>query len=198
MATFVPIQDILADKKKVMMENPVAPDSNEQLENADIYKIVEKHAKRLGIDPDVAYENAIRFADQVGKFENSGKLEGTNVPQKGKDASTAKGLYQFLDGSVGPAMNRLGRIVDITDMPTDPNEMTWNQQTKLFLADVLDKTAVVNGKEVKGLGDELMKEVLTNGENKKAIRDAYYVLHHTKPDEATKRMTEEKQNEPLY
>jgi len=132
----------------------------------------------------------MKFAEVVGILENDGKLVGGNRPQKGKEASTAKGLYQFLDGSVGPAKERLSRHIDTEDYPDDPNEMTWGQQTSLLLADVLEKTAVVNGEKVPGFGDELMIKVLTNANDSAAVRDAYYFLHHTKPDEKTKERTE--------
>lgn len=166
------------------MEAPTAG----QLELEDIYQLVGSHADRLGIDKDTAFNNAMKFAEIVGVLENDGKLEGGNRPQKGKQASSAKGLYQFLDGSVGPAKNRLGRHMDVSHIPDNPNDMTWNQQTLLFLADVLEK---------KG-SDKYMRGVLENANDTEAVREAYYVLHHTKPDKKTKDRTERKLNEPLY
>ena len=55
----------------------------------DIYIIVEKAARRLGIDPDVAFANALKFAKLVGIAENSGRLVGENKPQEGKEKSSA-------------------------------------------------------------------------------------------------------------
>lgn len=156
----------------------------------DIKKIITSHAERLGVPVDVALENAMKFAETVGIMENSGKLVGFNKPQKGKEPSSAKGLYQFLDDSVGPAKVRAGRHISTEGMPDDPNEMSWEQQTKLFLADVLEKTAVVDGKKMPGLGDELMRKVLLNANDTAAVRDAYYILHHTNPDDKTKAMAE--------
>jgi len=162
----------------------------EQRISKDIETVVFSHADRLGIPREVALENAMKFAETVGIMENSGKLVGFNKPQAGKPKSSAKGLYQFLDGSVGPAKVRLGRHTEVGEIPDDPNEMSWDQQTSLFLADVLEKTAVVNGEKKPGLGDELMKKVLQDANDTAAVRDAYYILHHTKPDERTKAMAE--------
>lgn len=171
-----------------------APIDGGRYELEDIYKLVASHADRLGVSRDTAFENAMLFADTVGTLENEGKLEGANRPQKGKERSSAKGLYQFLSSSVGPAKKRLGRHIDISDYPDDPNEMTWNQQTLLFLADVLEKTAVVDGKKVPGLGDELMRPVLETGDME-SVKNAYYTLHHTNPDAKTIAMTERKLSE---
>jgi hypothetical protein len=146
--------------------------------NERIYSLVGSHADRLGIDKDKAYLNALRFAHWVGQFENDGMLIGNNRPQEGHSPSSAKGLYQFIDGSVGPARNRLGRHMDVSGLPNDPNDMTWEQQTLLLLADLLEK---------KG-SDRYMSRVLSDcmeGD----IEIAYYTLHHTAPDKRTKDMT---------
>lgn len=152
----------------------------------DIYTLVKRHSRRLGVNPDVAYENAIRFAEIVGKIENNGKLVGKNP------TSTAKGLYQFLDGSVPVAIRRLTRTIVRSWMQpyVNPNDLNWEQQTLMFLADLLEKVAVVNGRRIPGLGDSIMRRVLKDASDTEAIKEAYYILHHTDPDEATKRLVE--------
>jgi hypothetical protein len=137
--------------------------------------IVERHAKRLGVDPERAYGHAMLFAILVGIMENGGRLEGSNPH------SSAKGLYQFVAGSVGPAVNRLRRNwkeepwMSEVVQHKDTGRLTWEQQTALFLADLLEKRG----------SDYLMKQVLLWGDAN-SMTQAYYVLHHTNPDEPTK------------
>jgi hypothetical protein len=138
--------------------------------------IVEKHAERLGVDKEKAYGHAMLFSILVGIMENNGKLQGSNPN------SSAKGLYQFIAGSVGPAVNRLKRIVghapwmdDVLEHK-DTGRLSWEQQTALFLGDMLEKAG----------SDYLMEQVLRHGDPNSMIQ-AYYILHHTNPDEATKR-----------
>lgn len=152
----------------------------------DIESLVVQHAARLSIDPCVALDNALRFAKIVGALENDGKLQGSNK------TSSAKGLYQFVDGSVVPALNRVERYVECDWIEEckehkDANRMTWNQQTLMFLGDMLEKRG----------SDKYMRDVLVSLETE-AVRDAYYVLHHTNPDGATKRRTERLLSATLY
>jgi hypothetical protein len=146
----------------------------------DLYILVERAANRLGIDPAVAFANAIKFAKLVGIAENSGKLQGENKPQKGKEKSSAKGLYQFVDDSVVPAKNRLERI-GLTISKINPNDMSWEEQTALFLADMLEKEG----------SDRFMRGVLESGDSN-SMANAYLVLHHTDPsDKKTYERTKE-------
>ena len=159
------------------MAGAYSDESMTQLES--IEALVGKHAERLGVDPLTALDNALKFADVVGTLENDGKLQGKNPK------STAKGLYQFIDGSVAPAINRITKYLPEEDWMKeakthkDANRLSWNQQTLMLLGDLLEK---------KG-SDESMREVLQSGDTA-SMRDAYYKLHHTAPDEATKRRTE--------
>ena len=139
-----------------------------------IKRVVYKHADRLLLDREAALGNALGFAHIVGLAENNGKLVGKNP------TSTAKGLYQFINGSVGPAVVRAARTVGMLKWMQealehrDFNRLNWEQQTLLFLADVLEK---------KG-GDRYMRPVLATG-SLEAMEQAYYKLHHTAPDEMT-------------
>ena len=138
-------------------------------------RIVERHARRLGVDPDRAYGHAMLFAILVGLVENGGRLQGSNPH------SSAKGLYQFVSGSVEPAVNRLRRNwreepwMSEVVRTKDTGLLTWEQQTALMLADLLEKRG----------SDFLMKRVLQTGSSYDMIQ-AYFVLHHTDPDEPTK------------
>lgn len=133
------------------------------------------HSKRLNTNPYIARQHLLKFAELVGIMENAGKTVGKNP------TSTAKGLYQFIDGSVVPAMNRLSRTVGehqwMRDarVHKDANQMTREQQTLMFLGDMLEKRG----------SDRYMGYVM--GGDKEAMMNAYLVLHHTAPDEATKK-----------
>ena len=153
----------------------------------DLCTLIKKHSYRLGINPDEAYMNALYFAEIVGHIENNGRLTGKNP------TSSARGLYQFVRGSVPVAMRRLRRTIDRDWMQpyANPDDLTWEQQTLMFLGDLLEKVARVNGVRKPGLGDRLMKRVLTDHRDTEAIKEAYYVLHHTDPDEATRERVEE-------
>jgi hypothetical protein len=93
--------------------------------------------------------------------------------------STAKGGFQFIEGSVEPALNRLEKRIGKQDWGEelrkhkDASKLTPQQQQLLFMGDLLEK---------KG-SDEYMKKVMAG--DKQGSMDAYYKLHHTAPDEAT-------------
>ena len=137
--------------------------------------LIDKHAKRLGVNSKTAVGNLEDFAERVGLIENSGKTIG------GNKVSTAKGLYQFIDGSVEPAVNRVRKYIGEKPWMSkvlkskDANELSRAEQTLLFMGDLLEK---------KG-SDKFMKGVMEG--NKEDMLDAYYELHHTKPDMATRK-----------
>jgi len=145
----------------------------------DLRLLISLHSKRLNVDVEVAYENLMLFSTLVGIMENDGKLTG------GNPYSTAKGLYQFVDGSVGPAINRLKRYIG--DRPwmsslyvsRDASTVGWEEQTLLLLGDLLGKRG----------SDRLMRPVMQYG-NRESMRKAYLILHHTNPDSATNRRAE--------
>lgn len=138
-----------------------------------IENLVASHSQRLGINPVTAIDNALQFADIVGLIENEGKLTGKNPK------STAKGLYQFVDESAKDAADRLVKylpedwVKEVQEGKRSVEELDWEQQTLLFLGDILEK---------KG-SDKHMVQVLQG--DRKAMEDAYYTLHHTKPDRKT-------------
>ena len=111
--------------------------------------------------------------------ESSGDYEAINIPEKGKKKTTAKGAYQFIDGSVLPALKRLEvRIgkrdwIDRAKQHKDIFKLTPLQQDALFLGDIMEKTI----KKTKGLGDKYIKRILKG--DVKAMKDLYRIGHHT-------------------
>ena len=107
-------------------------------------------------------------------------------------------MYQFLtdntngQSSLQSAVNRTKKYVnepwlDEVYKTGNIKDLTKDQQTLLFHGDIFQKTAQVDGKKVPGLGDNLMKGVLTGDKN--SMLEGYKILHHTNPDKATlKRM----------
>jgi hypothetical protein len=120
------------------------------------------------VDYDTAIDNLEVFADKVGMIENSGRTTGKNPK------SSAKGLYQFINSSVEPAVNRLKKYIGPQEWmkgSMNVNKLTKEQQTLLFLGDLLEKEG----------SDELMKGVMLGDEE--SMYNAYNELHHTKPNE---------------
>lgn len=159
----------------------------------DLIDLISIHADRLGSsDPFTATQNILEFARVVGEIESDGRLDAINIPQEGKEQTSAKGLYQFVDNSVSPAVNRVTTRIPKRDWMDvkDVRDLSVEQQTTLFLGDLLEKTAMVDGKKVPGLGDKLMKGVMDGDVD--SMIEAYEVLHHTAPDEATKERTHAK------
>ena len=153
-----------ADKKKTKMS-----------------QLVDWHLDRLEIeDKASAKHNLLNvFMPTVLEMESSGNYQAVNIPQEGKEATTAKGGFQFVEGSVEPALNRLERRIGKQDWGEelrehkDASKLTEQQQQLLFMGDLLEK---------KG-SDKYMKQVMAG--DKQGSMDAYYKLHHTAPDEAT-------------
>ena len=148
----------------------------------DIDNIIFNNFERLGINPDnygIAKNNLIDFATRTKMAESSGDYEAINIPEKGKKKTTAKGAYQFIDGSVLPALKRLEvRIgkrdwIDRAKQHKDIFKLTPLQQDALFLGDIMEKTI----KKTKGLGDKYIKRILKG--DVKAMKDLYRIGHHT-------------------
>lgn len=146
------------------------------------FKLINKHATRLKVKPDVAMKNMTNFANFVGHMESGNNLKAKNVPQKGKEASSASGKYQFVNESIKPAINRLERTLGMEDwmkellVHKDITKLNDEQQTLVFLGDLLEKDG----------SDKYMKKIMSTGDSK-AMLQAYYKLHHTNPDVATRK-----------
>jgi len=137
--------------------------------------LVNFHLDRLKIvDKETAINNLYNiFIPAVIEIESSGNPTAKNPN------STARGLFQFLEGSVEPALNRAEKYLGILPwgkelrVHKDASKLTSVQQTILFVGDMLEKTG----------SDSLMLRVF-NGDIEGMIK-AYEVLHHTAPDKAT-------------
>ena len=145
---------------------------------------------RLGFDTPQARERLNDLAEKIAMIESSGNPEAKNIPVKGKKASSATGLYQFLvDTSKGQsalqtAVNRTKKYVkadwlDEVARTGKVEKLSPEQQTILFLGDIMEK---------KG-SDQYLKKLLdpnaSQEEINKAMLDIYSKLHHTDVDERT-------------
>ena len=141
-------------------------------------RVVDANAHRLGIPVDNARRNMEKFAQFVAEVESD-----FNPTAKNKHSS-ASGLFQYVKGSVDPAVNRLKRYVDANEYDwiakasdtKDLSQLTPEEQLALFAADILEKRG----------SDKYLKKILESGDPK-AMLLAYYKLHHTSPDVATKK-----------
>jgi hypothetical protein len=161
-------------------EEALDPSIGEPKVNKHIASIVKAHSTRMGIDYNDALKNSLRFATYVGLVENSGKTYGRNRPEEGKEQSSASGLYQFLtDDAKGQSawqtgLNRTRKYTGKQDWISNSYEhgidgvelTTRNQQTAVFLADMLEK---------KG-SDKYMKGILEG--NSDNWVGAYKELHY--------------------
>ena len=71
--------------------------------------------------------------------------------------------------------------------------LTEEQQHILLMGDLLEKTFVLYGEPMSGIGDELWEKLLTSTDVKhrrEAALEIYYLGHHTKPDEDTRKRAE--------
>ena len=166
MNPFTPISTVLRDSKKKM--TTYKTDTN-------VANLVNFHLDRLKIvDKETAINNLYDiFIPAVIEIESSGNPTAKNPN------STARGLFQFLEGSVEPALNRAEKYLGTLSwgkelrVHKDASKLTPVQQTILFVGDMLEKTG----------SDSLMLRVF-NGDIEGMIK-AYEVLHHTAPDKAT-------------
>jgi len=155
--------------------------------------LMTKHLNRSGmkgLDSTRARNILYDFALKVGRAESSGNPKAKNKPLEGEEASTATGLYQFLVGnadkgkdnsSLQTAVNRAKKRIDASWLDEvfktgKVEDLTPDQQTVLFLGDILEK---------KG-SDKLIKSLLdpnaSEKEQKKAMYKIYLNLHHTKKE----------------
>lgn len=147
----------------------------------DMQKLINFHLDRLGIEDKKSATFNLKnvFMPTVLEMESSGDYKAVNIPQEGKEATSAKGGFQFVAGSVVPALNRLERRIGKQDwgkelrQHKDASKLSPEQQQLLFMADMLEKDG----------SDQYMIKVMQG--DKKGSMEAYYKLHHTAPDEAT-------------
>ena len=153
-----------------------------------------------------------KFLRAVIQIESSGDSKAKS------SESSASGLLQFLmpseeypNGSAIPALNRVEKYLGKREWGEelrkhgDASLLTAEQQVELFIGNILEKTVVVRDldadgniqynkkgkiltKEMPGLGDELMQKVFDG--DMEGMLEAYYMIHHTNPDKATREVAE--------
>ena len=153
-----------------------------------------------------------KFLRAVIQIESSGDSKAKS------SESSASGLLQFLmpseeypNGSAIPALNRVEKYLGKREWGEelrkhgDASLLTAEQQVELFIGNILEKTVVVRDldadgniqynkkgkiltKEMPGLGDELMQKVFEG--DMEGMLEAYYMIHHTNPDKATREVAE--------
>tara|TARA_B100001093_G_scaffold230515_1_gene221050 strand:+ start:4159 stop:6672 length:2514 start_codon:yes stop_codon:yes gene_type:complete len=158
------------------LENPDEKKKTElssNYENPEYNKLLDLHLDRLGIDgKEIATQKLNELSSFILEVESDGDFNAANPN------SSARGGYQFIKGSVIPAVNRLEKYLgplprfDEVRKTGDVRSLSPEDQTLLFMADILEK---------KG-SDKLINNFL-NADNKKdkqnAAYEIYTVLHHT-------------------
>jgi len=156
---------------------------------------IDHHLKRLGDDTTEARENMDKFISMVYKAESSNDTKALNPD------TTAAGGFQFIKGSVLPALNRMERLGSMPGWAAELQktykgkvsddehrkmitELTYEQQEEMFLGDILNKTV-----KKPGYGDALLKRIFKG--DVEAMKKLYFEGHHTKPDEATRKLVSE-------
>jgi len=174
----------LKDEKKKLSSN---------YENPEYNKLLNIHLDRLGIDDkEKATQDLNELASFILEAESDGNFNAVNLNKKGELTETsARGGYQFKPLSVDPAVvrleRRLGRLprFDEVRKTGDVRSLSPEDQTLLFMADILEKTAYINKEPRPGYGDKLFNDFL-NADNKKdkqkAAYEIYEILHHTQID----------------
>jgi hypothetical protein len=175
------------DRSRTAPLPPEKPPVPKDFKNIMFNNVIE----RLGVKPDdqeKAYTNLEKFAELTRNTESSNDYTVKNKAVRGKEATTAKGAYQFVDDSIVPALNRLKRLIGeqpwMTDLrkSNDIFSLTNRQQDLLFFGDMFEKT--VDKKT--GVGDKLLKKIMKG--DKEAMLQMYKKAHHTGklPPEALK------------
>tara|TARA_S200000501_G_scaffold277284_2_gene261109 strand:+ start:4407 stop:7010 length:2604 start_codon:yes stop_codon:yes gene_type:complete len=172
------IMDIIKNKNnreylESLKDEKKKTELNSNYENPEYNKLLNLHLDRLGIDSkELATRNLNELSDFILEVESDGDFNAANPN------SSARGGYQFIKGSVVPAVNRLEKYLgplprfDEVRKTGDVRSLSPEDQTLLFMADILEK---------KG-SDKLINKFL-NADNKKdkqnAAYEIYTVLHHT-------------------
>lgn len=137
-------------------------------------KVIDYHLTRLHMDSALARLRLADFTDKVAHIESD------RNPRAKNKTSSAKGMFQFIDGAIQPAINRTRKALGDADWLAALEcrkritRFGIDKQTALFLGNIL---------EMKGT-DRLVKEILATGSTD-AMKQLYADKHHTAPDEAT-------------
>lgn len=165
--------------------------------NDDVIKLQNKHLTQKKKDgtPRFTYNNIEEAQEKLNDLssvllyiESDGNFDAANPNDAGViDEQSARGGYQFKPKSIDPAIVRLERVMgpmprfDIVKKTKDARDLSPEDQTLLVMADILEKTAVVDKKERPGYGDTLIQNYLdaeTAKEKRDAVYEIYKILHH--------------------
>ena len=150
-------------------------------------KLVEKHLKRFTISD---REQALNNLDSWTEFVRQSESDGNWKAKELRGETTASGGFQFVKPSVEPALNRLEKYMG--KMPwrnkllkhKDASRLSPEQQTLLFLGDILDKKI----DKTTGVGDAYIKRILSGDE--RGMIEAYYKMQHTNKGKLTEQNKE--------
>lgn len=135
-----------------------------------------KNLERFNVDR----QDADEIMDRVGSWISL--MESGRNPNAKNSESTAAGAYQYTEGAVRTAVNRLKNTVGEKNLPDwakkvrksgDARDLTLGQQQILFEADTFQKPG----------SDKFLTDIFSGDED--AVIDFYKKLHHTKPDDLT-------------
>jgi hypothetical protein len=125
-----------------------------------------------GKDLEEGIKNLKQWASQVRHIESD------NNPMASPSTSSAKGVYQFVDGSVPVAKQRMRNMKFdkefIESISDNPQEWSDEEADAMFFANVFAQRG----------SDPFIKKIAKG--DIQARKDAYYKFHHTDPDIATK------------
>jgi len=126
----------------------------------------------------------VQYTDERDDFLNLiRKIESDNNPMASPGTTTAKGVYQFTDKSVETAKNRainLGLDKGVINLiSSDPRQWTDDEADIMAISNMFAQSKVRTG-----FVDDLLVDAFSG--NRESMQDAYYRLHHTAPDKATK------------
>lgn len=177
----------------------VAPgrESVEVLNTILLCEIAEIERVRLGLsnlENETLHDRYERLLVLIMQIESSGKryAQPPVDPQTGKRASSAKSFYQFVDGSIGVAVNRLERYMKAYALGSLPQCAANLRRHPSLIFETSERCqailTLVNIIGQRG-SDELLYEYLRG--NDRAAMKVYYAFHHTNPDGPTIVRTEQ-------
>ena len=133
---------------------------------------------------DTLVENIMAGEERPELLNLIREIESDNNPLARNKTTTASGVYQFTKDSVITAKNRaknLGFDKGFVNLiPNDPTQWTDKESDIMITANLFAQET-----DKPGFVDELLEQALQG--NRQAMQEVYYMLHHTAPDEATKK-----------
>ena len=126
-----------------------------------------------------AMDNMNEWAWQVRNIES----DDDKMRTPGIEGNTEKGVYQFIDDSVPVARQRMRNVGYNEDyiraIKDNPQEWSPDQADAMFFGNMFSQAD----------SDSLLREIALG--SKSARREAYYRFHHTNPDAATIKRTQD-------